>query len=99
MSNTTLVTTGIIPLTVGSIYRFQPSFVANGLPWNVDSATFLVKDANGTTTTYPMMVSGSSAYYDWTVPSAGEWTYAFKGIKNGTIQISRPYAMTTIDSP
>lgn len=105
MSNTNLVTTGITPYTVGSVERFQLQAFRNGLPWplqaNGATVTLLVKDPDGTVTTYNPTVVGTGAYYDWTVPDdpVGDFTRAWRIVDGATVQVSRPIAFSTVESP
>lgn len=103
MPNTNLITTGVTPLCVGSAERFQLQAFRNGLPWNLSAATVTlsIKDNTGATTVYSATITGQGAYLDWTVPASpvGEWTRAWRIVDGSIVQVSRPIAFTTVDSP
>lgn len=74
--NTALVTTGVIPLVVGSVETFQLQGFLDALPWNLAGGTVSLRlaDPLGNVTTIPAAISGGCALATWTVVSpAGRW--------------------------
>ena len=103
--NNTLVTTGLIPLTIGSTETFQLSPFLNGLPWPLLGGTInlLLTDPQGNNYNFPAGVLGTGygASFTWLVaPPTGTWTRAWKVVDaNGVIQVSRPIVFNVISSP
>lgn len=103
MANTQLVTTGLVPLTIGSIERFQHQGFLGGVPWDFTGGTvnLIVADPSGNKTTYPATIAGMNAYVDYTVVApAGDWKRAWSVVDaNGITQVSRPIPFGVESSP
>ena len=101
--NSSLVTTGIIPYTVGSVERFQLAPTLHGLPWALASATLLLTAPDGTGYSLAATVAsgGYEIYRDWTVIGpVGTWVRAWQVVGlNAVLQTSRPITMEVITSP
>jgi hypothetical protein len=101
--NSTLVTTGLVPLTIGSLETFVLQAFNNGLPWDLTggSATVLMADPQGGSHSYTAAISGSTARISWTVlPIPGDWRRCWDVTDgSGTRQVSRPIPFTVISSP
>ncbi len=105
--NTTLVTTGLQPLTINSTdtFVFQP--FANGLLWDLTggSATVLMTDPNGVKYSYQAVIvgppGGATAQLPWTVIGPpGDWRRAWDVTHvSGIRQVTRPYAFEVESSP
>lgn len=101
--NATLNTTGLTPLVVGSVEKFQLQAFTNNLPWDLTGGTvnLLVADPSGTVTTYPATIAGGGAYYNFTIVGpAGSWARAWSCVdSSGIKQISRPIPFNVVTSP
>ncbi len=101
--NTALVTTGILPLTIGSTETFEVQAALNGLPWDLTAGTasLILSDPTGAKTTISATISGSTARAPWTVVTPiGTWVRAWSVTDaSGVKQVSRPIVFTVIDSP
>jgi hypothetical protein len=101
--NDALVTTGLIPLCIGSIETFQLQPFLDKLPWNLTggSANLLMTDPNGTNYNFPATIVNGGAQYTWTVIGpAGNWTRAWEVTDAiGITQVSNPIVFSVISSP
>jgi len=101
--NTSLVTTGLVPLVISSVETFQLSSFLNGLPWDLTggSVTIYFLDPAGVATNFPATIVGPGATYNWMVISPpGTWTRAWLVIDAlGRKQKSRPIVFTVTQSP
>lgn len=73
------VTTGLSPLTVGSLYTFELAAYLNHLPWDLTggACTLTLKDPTGATTTLAGtgLDGGCKAASAWAAPDLpGTWT-------------------------
>lgn len=98
-----LVTTGIRPLTIGSVELFQAQPFLNQLPWDWTGGTvqLLMTDPNGNNYTFPATVQNMGAVFQWTVTGpVGAWVRAWKVVDaQGRKQISLPIVFNVISSP
>lgn len=98
--NTTLVTTGLVPLCVGSIETFQAVATLNGLPWDLTggSGTLTITNPLGVTTVLPVTIVGTTVQASWTVVvPAGDWRRVWALTDAlGRHQVSFPIAFTVI---
>ena len=108
-------TTGLVPLTIGSIEEFQLDPWLNALPWNLAGGTvqLLLTDPNGTkyTVNASIVTGGYGATATWTVigPAtvddngvrlANPWRRAWSVVDAlGRTQISRAIAFEVVNSP
>jgi hypothetical protein len=101
--NTSLVTTGLIPLCVGSQELFQLQATLDGLPWSLvgGSVTLNLKDPTGSVTAITATISGGTVTAGWTVTSVtGTWTRSWTAVDStGLTQVSRPLQFVVISSP
>ena len=101
--NNALVTTGLLPLTIGSTETFQEQPFLDGVPWNLAGGivSLLLTDPNGVKYTIPATVSGYTATANWTVIGpTGNWVRAWQNQDaSGIIQISRPIIFSVVSSP
>jgi hypothetical protein len=101
--NTTLVTTGLVPLTVGSVEQFQLDAVLDGLHWDLTGAAvnLLMTDPLGNSYNFIAAVQNQGAVYAWVVPNVpGTWVRAWKVVDAlGRTQVSRPIVFTVVSSP
>jgi len=101
--NEAATTTGLIPLTIGSMETFQLQAYKNRLPWDLTggSAQLLLADPTGSLTTINATIVGQGAQANWTVGGlSGTWARAWKVTdSSGIVQISRPIAFAVISSP
>ncbi len=112
MANTTLVTTGLFPLCVGSVETFCLSATLNLLPWNLQGGTVsvIVADPSGNKTTYAAVYGvppaapvgyGSCWYLQYTVADPpGDWrrSWVITDVL-GVHQVSQAVPFTVVDSP
>ncbi len=101
--NTALVTTGLTPLVIGSVERFQLQAYLNALPWLLDGGTVLltISDPFGVQTIIVASIIGNGAQATWTVVGpAGNFTRAWTVTDaNGVKQKSRPIVFSVTASP
>jgi len=101
--NTSLVTTGITPVAVGSMQVFQASPVLNGQPWDLTggSANLLMTDPVGGTYDIIATVIGFGAAASFTIPNVvGSWVRAWKLTDaTGLVEYSLPITMNVVASP
>ncbi len=101
--NTSLVTTGLSPLTIGSVEVFELSSELNCLPWDLagGTVTLTIRDPLGNQTIYPATISGFQATVTWQVVlPEGTWTRSWKVIDaSGITQVSQPLVFTVTASP
>jgi hypothetical protein len=101
--NTAQVTTGLIPLTIGSTQTFQCDPLLNGLPWDLSngSALLILADPSGNETIITATVIGVGATASWTVVGpAGTWVRAWQLTDStGLIQVSQPIPFAVVSSP
>lgn len=103
--NTSLVTTGLVPLTIGSTETFGLQPTLDGVPWSMQggTVTLILSDPNSVQTTIPAVIQpGPDGFYTarapWTVAgTVGQWTRAWKIIVGSLVQVSRalPFAVTS----
>jgi hypothetical protein len=90
-----IVTTGLFPLTRGSMEVFQLQPIINGLPWDLSggSASVTLTDPNGATTILAVTITGRlirSASWTVAAPVGGwsrQWTMTDS---TGLRQVSHP---------
>jgi hypothetical protein len=103
MSNTNLITTGVSPLCVGSVEKFQLQAALDSLPWDLTGGTVTLtfRDPTGVQTVYPASISGGCAFVTWTViDPPGDWRRTWTVTDAAGIhQVSQPVPFTVIDSP
>lgn len=103
MSNSQLVTTGLIPLVIGSAKKFVANAPLDGLFWDLTGGggSLLLADPTGAITTIPVTVAGGVASATWLVVGpAGDWRRAWSlRDASGLPQVSEPIAFTVISSP
>ncbi len=112
MANTTLVTTGLFPVCVGSVETFCLSATLNLLPWNLVGATvsLVVADPSGGQTTYVATYGvppgapvgfGSCWYVAYAVTApAGDWRRSWQIVDVlGIRQVGQPIPFTVVTSP
>ncbi len=103
MANTGVVTTGLLPLTIGSVESFEQQANLNSLPWDLTAGTvsLLMTDPNGTSYSYPATISGGCSQVTWTVVGpVGVWLRAWSTTdSNGIKQVSRPIPFIVASSP
>lgn len=101
--NTGIVTTGILPLIVGSVEVFQLQAFADVLPWNLAGGTVTLNliDPNGAVYSYPATISGGSVRVTWTVLNVtGTWRRSWTITdSSGVHQVSRPIVFEVQSSP
>ena len=101
--NVQVVTTGLVPLTVNSVDRFELSGFLNGIPWVLTGGTvnLLLVDSLGGTYTFPATIAGGTASYTWTVTTpVGLWYRAWDVTdQNGLRQVTRPIPFDVVTSP
>ncbi len=74
--NLRLVTTGLVPLTIGSDEVFQLQGILDQLPWDLTAGTvdLVLSDPTGALTTISATITGRGAQAAWTVAApAGRW--------------------------
>lgn len=103
VATNTWATTGLLPLTIGSVDTFTLRPGLNGLPWDLTlgKATLIMTDPGGNQFSYPAQIQGSTAMFTWIVTGPpGTWLRAWDVTDaNGKRQISRPIAFAVISSP
>lgn len=101
--NSALNTTGILPLTVGSVYTFEHQGILNGLGWDLTggSASLLMTAPDGSAYTYAASISGGNAFYTWTALNIpGTWVLAWSVTDaDNRHQVSRPIVFEVMVSP
>lgn len=103
--NTRLVTTGIVPLTIGSGDEFLLKPTLDDLPWSLagGTATLILADPNGVLYNFTAQIdpTGFSANYVWPVSGpVGSWARAWKCVDvNNVTQVSQPIPFNVISSP
>lgn len=102
--NTQLVTTGLVPLCVGSSEVFQARSDLDGLYWDLTggTATLTLVDPGGNSVNVPATIGPDGApKAPWTVTGpAGDWRRAWRlQDASGVVQVSRPIAFTVVVSP
>jgi hypothetical protein len=101
--NLNVVTTGLVPLVIGSIETFVHSVVLNGIPDSLagGTATLTLQDPAGNQTILAASIVGSVAQATWTVTApVGNWTRAWTWTDaNGVHQVSRPIPFSVVTSP
>lgn len=99
--NNSLVTTGLIPLTINSQEVFELQAVLNGLPWDLTGGTVVLRlvDPSLVVTDVPATISGGAAQAGWAVASpAGTWRRVWDVTDvDGRRQVSRPVMFAVID--
>jgi hypothetical protein len=97
------VTTGLTPLTLGSVKTFQLNPFLNGLPWNLTggSATLDLRDPNGTLYQYAGQIVNGGAQATLSIfAPAGNWTFAWDCTDGtGIREISLPIEFVVQASP
>ncbi len=100
---TALITTGLIPLTVGSTQLFEAAPFLDGLPWDLSggSASLILADPTGALTTIPATIIGFGCTAAWTVAAPiGTWVRAWRLTSaDGITQYSEPITFGVISSP
>jgi hypothetical protein len=103
LMNLGVVTTGLVPLSVGSVELFQLQPYLNGLPWSMQGATvnLLFRDPSGNQTSSSAVITAGSATVSWTVPSTpGSWFRSWQITDaNGVHQLSQPITFNIGTSP
>lgn len=101
--NTTLVTTGLVPLVIDSVETFQLKPFLNKVPWQIGggSVTLYILDPNGMLTSFSATVAAFTALASYTVIGpAGTWSRAWKVTdSHGRVQKSRPIPFAVTQSP
>jgi hypothetical protein len=102
--NTSLVTTGLFPLTIGSVETFIMQGFLDGLPWQEiqgGTVSLIVADPAGNQTTYAAAISGSTAKVNYAIAApVGNWTRCWSIVDSlGRVQRSRPIVFTVMASP
>lgn len=101
--NNQVVTVGLKPLTIGSTDRFKTQAWLNDVPWDLTGGTAVLRmtDPNGTAYSFPAVISGGGAHFDWRVVGpTGIWLRAWDLVDaTGLEQISEPIAFQVINSP
>jgi hypothetical protein len=101
--NTRLVTTGLVPLIIGSQETFQLKPLLNGLPWDLTggTVTLILLDPTGAQTTISGTIAGRGATAPWTVTGpVGNWTRCWHvSDGSGLVQYSQPLVFTVSSSP
>ncbi len=97
------MTTGLVPLAIGSVETFQLSARLNGLPWNLTggSATVSFLGPNGETSSHAATVNRTGATLSYTVVG-GEGTWSMCWLvedASGRIQKSLPILFAVTASP
>jgi hypothetical protein len=104
MANTALVTTGLVPLTIGSVEKFQHQGFINSLPWDLRGGTVSLNmlDPNGGSYSYPATIQADgTVFVQWTVIApVGNWTRAWVVTDANTVhQVSRAIIFSVVQSP
>ena len=102
--NTSLVTTGQIPLTLGSVQQFVLGAFQNGLFWNLAGGivNLIIAAPNGAETIIPATITNGVASAQWTVtaPIGTGWTRAWQCTDaSGVYQVSQPIVFSVVSSP
>lgn len=102
--NNRIVTTGLLPMTVGSMKSFQLDAKLDGLPWDLTGATATVRlnDPNDNLSVVTATVEPPcKAIADWEVPNVpGTWSLAWDVTDStGRREISLPFLFTVVNSP
>jgi hypothetical protein len=98
-----LVTTGLVPLCVGSAEAFVLKARLDGVPWDLTggSASLLLTDPAAGSHTVAATITGGVARASWTVQDpTGTWLRAWDVTDaSSRRQVSRPIAFVVQDSP
>jgi hypothetical protein len=103
--NTGVVSTGLVPLTIGSVEKFQDKPLLNELPWDLTggSASLILSNPAGAQTTIAATIvpGGYGATANWTVIApAGNWLRAWSLTDaSGRHQVTLPIPFVVIASP
>jgi hypothetical protein len=100
--NTTLVTTGLRPLTIGSTETFEGSDFIDGIFWDLTggSATLTLLGPNSTTILLTATITAGVPLATWTVSNPpGDWTRTWTLTDaTGRVQVSNKIAFTVVDA-
>ena len=101
--NTGVVTTGLVPLTIGSVETFQLVVDLNGLPHSLSAGTasLTFSDPNGNQTTYGATIPGDDALVTYTIIGPpGSWKRAWTWTDSvGVHQVSQSIPFAVVSSP
>jgi hypothetical protein len=101
--NNAFATTGLVPLTIGSVYKLQFSAFLGGVFWDLTGglASLLMTDPYGNAYSFVGTIAGGGGYVQWVNPGpAGTWTRAWRLTDaQGVQQTSRPIAFAVVSSP
>lgn len=101
--NSALVTTGNLPIAVGSQQTFQVNPSLNGDPWDLSggSARLLMTDPTGQAYDLAATVIGVGATCNFTIPNVpGTWVRAWKLTDStGLVEYTLPITFSVVVSP
>jgi hypothetical protein len=101
--NTGIVTTGLIPVRVGSTEAYQTRARLNGLFWDLagGSATLTITGPGGITYSLPATIVGGQALASWTVSDPpGAWRRFWSLTDSrGVVQVSNDIDFSVVSNP